>query len=143
MRSLLILLLLAGNLAPRILQAQSGTSAIQDTDAETQAAPGPQPGSEAARTETDVAGEEATASDDRVKQQQKQKVEIGLILTSVIVIIGVFLVVLTLLYGRRTKRQLAAGRGPSSPRDDLWYLKKSRNTSSQNVPDAEQEGNSE
>lgn len=126
MRSLAILLLLHGCLAPRLILAQSETPA-EDKPA----------------SETDVANAETSASEDREKRRKKQKVEIGLILTSGIVMLGIFLVTLTLLYGRRTKRQLASGRGPTSPRDDLWYLKKTREAPSTDVSDAEQEEESQ
>jgi len=61
---------------------------------------------------------------------QKRKLEIGLILTACIFLLGLFLVVSTLIYGRRTRRQLAAGRGDSQLRDELWYLKNERNDES-------------
>ncbi|MBD3672579.1 MAG: hypothetical protein HUJ26_03540 [Planctomycetaceae bacterium] len=56
----------------------------------------------------------------------KRKLEIGLILTACIFLLGMFLVITTLAYGRRTRRQLAAGRGDSQPRDELWYFKNER-----------------
>ncbi len=62
--------------------------------------------------------------DDEERLLKQRKLEIGMILTSGIVVLGVFLVVLTLLYGRRTRRQMTAGRGVSAQRDELWYLKK-------------------
>ena len=137
MRSLPILLLFAVCLTPALLLAQSETSADQESVSQTEAVPAPD------ETTDDVDGAETSAQEEQEKQRKKQKLEIGLILTSAIVILGIFLVVLTLLYGRRTKRQIAAGRGPTPPRDDLWYLKKSRESSSANASDAEQEGDLE
>ena len=73
----------------------------------------------------------AENSDDPQSQDEdsfllKRKLEIGLILTAGIFLLGMFLVITTLAYGRRTRRQLAAGRGDSQPRDELWYLKNER-----------------
>jgi len=143
MRSLLILFLLAICLAPELLMAQSETLADQTTSSETEAAHELQAEPAAGGSEREGRGTISSAQEDQERKLRKQKLEIGLILTSAIVMAGVFLVVLTLLYGRRTKRQLAAGRGPSAPRDDLWYLKKSQESSSANGADAEPEGDSE
>lgn len=54
---------------------------------------------------------------------KKRKLEIGMILTSGVLILGIFLIAMILLYGRRLRRQLALGREPTQPRDELWYLK--------------------
>jgi len=143
MRSLLFLFLACGCLTPQPLRAQSETPADREIASETRAARDLQADPAPGGPEDDVAGAESSAPHELEKKRRKQKLEIGLILTSVIMIMGIFLVVLTLLYGRRTKRQLAAGRGPSAPRDELWYLKKSQDASSANVSDAEQEEGTE
>lgn len=77
-----------------------------------------------------VDDESTSGHDDHDSTLQKQKLEIGLILTACIFLLGLFLVVSTLIYGRRTRRQLAAGRGDSQLRDELWYLKNERNDES-------------
>ena len=66
--------------------------------------------------------EQAGALSNEQKEQKKQ-LEIGMILVGGILILGVFLLVLTLLTSRRFKRTIAQGRQPSQPRDELWYLK--------------------
>jgi hypothetical protein len=143
MRSLLILFLLPVSLAPQLLPAQSETPADRESATEPEIARVRQAVPEPGETATGVDDTEESSGEEQENNRQKRMLEIGLILTSGIVIVGVFLVVLTLLYGRRTKRQLAAGRGPSSPRDDLWYLKKSSEASSPNVSESEPEGGSE
>jgi len=70
---------------------------------------------------------------------QKRKLEIGMILASGIFLMGMFLVILTLIYGRRTRRQLAAGRGESQPRDELWYLKHRKEVEHSSEQDETQE----
>jgi len=84
--------------------------------------------------ETSSHGESATGHGEGESPDsslQKQKLEIGLILTACILLLGLFLVVSTLIYGRRTRRQLATGRGDSQPRDELWYLKNEKTDESQ------------
>ncbi len=70
-----------------------------------------------------VSHTESSDSGNSQEEVQKRKLEIGMILVAGILMLGLFLVAVILVYGRRTRRRLALGRGESSPRDDLWYLK--------------------
>jgi hypothetical protein len=83
--------------------------------------------------------ESQTDSHDAETALKKRKLEIGMILTAGIFLLGMFLVVVTLIYGRRTRRQIAAGRGPSQVRDELWYLKNKSAKSSIGEQDESQE----
>lgn len=98
----------------------------------------------AAETRASAAAESpADAEDERDRRLKKRKLEIGMIFTGGIIVMGVFLVVVILIYGRRTRRQLAAGRTASAPRDELWYLKQRRDAFSADDSKSEREGDSE
>lgn len=57
------------------------------------------------------------------QEKVKETIEIGFVLLGGIGILGVFLIAFALIYGRRLRRQVQAGRSPSQVRDELWYLK--------------------
>jgi hypothetical protein len=101
------------------------------------------PAAETESLTTEPAEQQDSAEDEKEQELRKRKLEIGMIFTSIIVVMGVFLVVMILLYGRRTRRQLATGRAASAPRDELWYLKQRRDTSAADDSKSEREGDSE
>jgi len=88
---------------------------------------------------TDTEQSASENSDAEEKDLQKRKLEIGIILTAGIFLVGLFLVAVTLIYGRRTRRQIAMNRGPSQVRDELWYLKHAKDPSNEDESDETQE----
>lgn len=56
-------------------------------------------------------------------RERKQAYEIGMILLAGIGFLGIFLIAFVLIYSRSVRRKIRAGRKPTAPRDDLWYLK--------------------
>ncbi|MDC0307562.1 MAG: hypothetical protein P8M30_03755 [Planctomycetaceae bacterium] len=88
---------------------------------------------------SDVSTSQSSDLDEEDEDLKKRKLEIGIILTAGIFLVGLFLVAVTLIYGRRTRRQIAAGRGPSQARDELWYLKHAKSQPAENESDETQE----
>jgi hypothetical protein len=86
-----------------------------------------------------VSTNQSSDSEDEDQNLKKRKLEIGIILTAGIFLVGLFLVAVTLIYGRRTRRQIAMGRGPSQARDELWYLKHAKDQPAKNEIDETQE----
>ncbi len=61
---------------------------------------------------SDVSTSQSSDLDEEDEDLKKRKLEIGIILTAGIFLVGLFLVAVTLIYGRRTRRQIAAGLVP-------------------------------
>lgn len=128
---------------PFLLARADDLQVESNSAAESEAEPDSPVVAETETPTTESAEQQASADDENEKALRKRKLEIGMIFTGIIVVVGVFLVVMILLYGRRTRRQIAAGRAASAPRDELWYLKQRRDTSATDDSKSEREGDSE
>lgn len=70
-----------------------------------------------------VALDDAAADARPGEQSGKDAVAVSTVLLALVVVLGLLLLILTALWGRRVRRQVFRPLPTTSPRDELWHLR--------------------
>jgi hypothetical protein len=89
-----------------------------------------------AAAETDA--KRADGSDEETKTRKRTVVWSALYLVAGIALLGVFLIVVIVLWGIRLRQRNRTRQPPDAPFDPLWYLRKGANEKSEPTPDPDQ-----